>query len=50
MENQKKRSKTFYLHCKTESRYTLIKEYLMTKYSVYTAIFENGYGHFRIVY
>lgn len=50
MENQKKRSKTFYLNCKTESRYTLIKEYLMTKYSVYTAVFESGYGRFRIVY
>lgn len=49
MENQK-RSKTFYLHCKTVSNYTLIREYLMTKYSVYTAVFENGYGRFRIVY
>ncbi len=47
---KKHRSKTFYLHCKTESRYQLIKEYLMTKYSVYTAVFENGYGHFRVVY
>jgi len=47
---KKHRSKTFYLHCKTESRYTLIKEYLMTKYTVYIAVFENGYGYFRVVY
>jgi hypothetical protein len=45
-----KRMRTFFLHCMTASRFTIIREYLMSKYSVYTAIFVNGYATFRIAY
>ena len=43
--------KTFFLHCMTATRFNLIREYLMRKYNVYTAILrENGYAQFRVEY
>lgn len=45
----KEKTKTFYLYCQSVSKFTLIKEYLMKKYNVYTAIYQqDGYAKFRV--
>jgi hypothetical protein len=45
-----KRIRLFTLNIHSLSLFTRIREYLMTKYTVYTAIFSHGYALFRIAY
>jgi len=45
-----RRIRLFTLNIDSLSLFTRIREYLMTKYTVYTAIFSRGYALFRVAY
>lgn len=50
MKKPKKKFRTFTLHVNVYGVFENIKQYLMQKYTVYTATFKNGIGYFRIGY
>lgn len=43
-------SRNFSLKVSTYANFEAIKQYLMQKYTVYTAIFKNNIAYFRITY
>lgn len=45
-----KKQRTFSLKCDLYSTFSYIKQYLMEKYTVYTAVYRNGIAYFRISY
>ena len=45
-----KRLRIFTLNIDSLSLFTRVREYLMTKYTVYTAVFKHSYALFKIAY
>lgn len=45
-----KRIRIFFLNCTSFTNFQIIREYLMTKYTVYTAVFSGGLAKFKVQY